>query len=641
MRHNLSRFTSSCILFLLCVPSVFSQFLTTAVSRHEWGISDPSRIEVAQVSVIRGANGDTLLIYALRDSIPALPEPKIQEKTPDTIGKFYVISDFAYSQVNTLCGVFDTFEGKPSSSNAGLAETKDGDRVLNLAFDRRDKGYCGLWIQLFNSFDPVQDRVYLNAKPYAALSFWIRGMTGRESFTLKVADARWIQKEDAVAIGDVGSFVRGGKIDTCWRPAVIPLNKIPAVINRAQLASFVFEADSSAKGRVELKTLALCMDSATIPPLVKATAPLSPDGTQKAIWVWNTKTIAVNRETEHLFVDFLVRQHFTEVFLAIPYEQGAATETGSMPVNRAVLSPIVSLLHAKGIRVHALIGDRNFALPQWHSYATSTVENIIRFNAESKRLERFDGIHLDVEPYLLPGFNSPRHGKILEGYLGLLSKVSDQARRAKLIFGADIPFWYSEPDEFTRRINTIQFGGSAKPIYQHVLDIVDNVAVMCYRTTSSGLDGVVAHSLGEIRYAQQAGKTVFVGLETGPVSDERILTFRGTPRLNDVNSLHGNHLFLIPTVDSLRFYQVSENQLGDFIKFFRALSNGRQTIYHWTTNSSVSVPGAKLSFETLGAEQFRLVMRETLLELGQYKSFAGFAVHHYDSYRILLGSSVH
>jgi hypothetical protein len=312
-----------------------------------------------------------------------------------------------------------------------------------------------------------------------------------------------------------------------------------------------------------------------------------------------------------------------------------------MPVNRTVLNPIISLLHAKGIRVHALIGDRNFALPQWHSYATSTVENIIRFNTESKQPERFDGIHLDVEPYLLPGFNGPRHGKIMEGYLGLLSKVSAQTRRAKLIFGADIPFWYSEPDEFTRRINTIRFGGIAKPIYQHVLDIVDNVAVMCYRTTSSGLDGVVAHSLGEIRYAQQAGKTVFVGLETGPVTDERILTFRGAPRLNDVSSLLGNHLFLVPTVDSLTFYQVSENQLGNFAKFIRAQSNSRQTLYHWTTTSSVFVPGTKLSFETLGAEQFKRVVRESLLELGQYRSFAGFAIHHYDSYRILLESSGH
>jgi hypothetical protein len=275
----------------------------------------------------------------------------------------------------------------------------------------------------------------------------------------------------------------------------------------------------------------------------------------------------------------------------------------------------------------------------WHSYATSTVENIIRFNRESKPSERFDGIHLDVEPYLLPGFNGPRHTEILEGYLELLLKVGAQAHRAKLIIGADIPFWYSELDEFTHDVSTIRFRGITKPTYQHIIDNVDNVAVMSYRTTSSGMDGIVAHSLGEIRYAQQAGKTVFVGLETGPIFDERVLTFRGRPHTGDINSQQGEHLFSIPSGDSLKFYLVSENQLKDFAAFVRSLSINQKTFFHWTTDNSVSVPGVRLSFATLGIKEFNRTMRETLLDLGQYKSFAGFAVHHYSSYKILLDSS--
>jgi hypothetical protein len=638
-RTSFSRIVSSCILLFFGFSPATSQFLTATISRHEWGIHDPSRIQVAQVSVLHGNSGDSLLVYALLDSLPPPSMPHILEMSPDTSATYCVLSDFAYSEVNILGGVFDTFQQDPSSANAKLADTKDGDRALSFAFNKGNQGYCGLWIQLFNSFDPPQDRAYLNAKLFAAICFWIRGTTGREILTLKLADAKWVQREDAVSVGDVGSFLQGGRIDTSWQAAVIPLDKIPASINRAQLGSLVFEADSAQEGRVELKSLVLSMNRAGNPPFSRAGAPLRLDGAHKAIWVWNTKAIAESRENERQFADFLVQQHFTEVFLAIPYEPGEATETGSLPVNGAILNPIVAQLHARGITVHALIGDRNFALPEWHAYVTRTVENIIRFNVESIPSERFDGIHLDVEPYLLPGFNGPQHQKILEDYLELLSKVSDQAHRAKLIIGADIPFWYSEPDEFTHGVSTIRFDGITKPVYQHILDIVDNVAVMSYRTTSSGMDGIIAHSLDEITYARQVGKTVFVGLETGPVPDERILTFRGTPRIADLKSENGNHLFLVPVGDSLTFYLASEGQLKDFARYLQSHSINQQTIYDWTTNNSVSVPGTRLSFAALGVGRFSQVVEETLLDLGQYRSFAGFAIHHYSSYKKLLETS--
>ena len=109
---------------------------------------------------------------------------------------------------------------------------------------------------------------------------------------------------------------------------------------------------------------------------------------------------------------------------------------------------LIGKIHASNIRVSALFGDKSWALPAWHSFVLSTVKNVGRFNAESAPAERFDGIHLDVEPYLLPGFNGPRHDEFLKDYLTMLSDVCDEAHRSHLTVGADIPFWYGEPDEF-------------------------------------------------------------------------------------------------------------------------------------------------------------------------------------------------
>ena len=637
--HFLPTVFISCALLLSNAVPAFSQFATTHISRREWGLKDPSRIEIVQVSVVKGEQGDSLLIYALRDTLPPAGPLRVVGRAPEGSGNYYVVSDFAYSQMNTLGGLFDSFQRAPSSSSAELTKTKDGDRALRLAYDKQKAGYCGLWMQLFNSFDAPANRVYLDSRPFSALSFWIRGETGREHITLRMADARWVQREDAMPIGDVGGFISGGRIDTTWREAVVPLDQIQTSINRAQLGSVVFEADSVGEGGVELKTLALCKDWIHTPPLKRAIAPEWSYGSQKAIWVWDTKSIISNGQGKSQFVDFLVQHNFTEVFLAIPYEPGAAAQSGSLPITHGALDSLIGALHSRSIRVDALLGDKNFALPEWHRYVVGTVRNVERFNSTAHDSERFDGVHLDVEPYLLPGFNGPRHQEFLDDYLVMLSEVRDQAHSSRLTLGADIPFWYSEPDEFTHTVSTVRIQGAEQPVYQRILDLVDNVAVMSYRTISSGTDGVVAHSLDEMTYAQQVGKTVFVGLETGPIADEQILTFRGRPQTGAIGSSQGDHLVMIPSGDSLAFFLFAGNQAQDFQASLRSatLSHGR--IYHWSTNSSTTVPGTKLSFAALGVPEFNRTMKETQLELGQFKSFGGFAIHHYTSFRRLLDSA--
>ena len=57
----------------------------------------------------------------------------------------------------------------------------------------------------------------------ATISFWVRGDQGGEEILLKVADDVWEAREDAVPIGEIGRFVPGGRIETEWQQAVVPL----------------------------------------------------------------------------------------------------------------------------------------------------------------------------------------------------------------------------------------------------------------------------------------------------------------------------------------------------------------------------------------------------------------------------------
>jgi hypothetical protein len=478
-------------------------------------------------------------------------------------------------------------------------------------------------------------RAYLDARSFVGLCFWVRGESGGQNLKIKVTDGSHLQKDEALSIGRIAQYVAGGAIDSVWRLAIIPFDKFPAGADLRTLGSILIEPDSVWRGYLELKTLALCKDSKQTPPFSKAEPPTLLERAGKATWVWNTASICHDPSAVKTFVRYLKEEGFTEVFLGLPVRAGHVNMDGSIGIDRAMLAPLVGTLNDNDIQVHALIGDKNFALPEWHSFVMHSIDNIIRYNQESPPKERFSGVHLDVESYLLTGFNGPRKEQILENYLELISSVSDRVHKSKLTVGADIPFWYGLPDEFTHDEDLIRFRNRTKSPYEHILDIVDEVAIMSYRTFASGIDGIVYHSLDKLVYARQIGKKVYVGVETGEVPDEQIVTFRGEH--SDAKEVAPSmfHLFGIQRQDSLSLFLTTGAQCNDFLKRLDSLGVDRRTVLHWASDRASEVPGTKLSFATLGRKKLNQVFLESITELGQYASFAGFAIHHSESYRKL------
>ncbi|MHB8055021.1 MAG: hypothetical protein ACYDH3_07230 [Candidatus Aminicenantales bacterium] len=102
------------------------------------------------------------------------------------------------------------------------------------------------------------------------------------------------------------------------------------------------------------------------------------------------------------------------------------------------------------------------------------------------------GIHLDIEPYLLRGFNTRKRGDIFTNYVRVLSEAAGLARSARLEFGADIPPWFDSINEYSGDVLMATLDGRTKPVYEHVIDICVQVTLMDYRTASSEVNGTVA-----------------------------------------------------------------------------------------------------------------------------------------------------
>ncbi len=150
------------------------------------------------------------------------------------------------------------------------------------------------------------------------------------------------------------------------------------------------------------------------------------------------------------------------------------------------------------------------------------VDTIIRFNRSAPADQRFDGIHIDNEPYLLAGWDLPVvRAQILDEYLELNARAQRAVTaEGGLEYGVDIPFW---------SMGDATFQGVRKPASFHILDLVDNVGIMDFRNVAVGNDGIIAHARALLTFGNSTKAKVFVGVETSPVAQVGLpkLTFDG------------------------------------------------------------------------------------------------------------------
>lgn len=612
--------------------------LSTPVLGHDWEISDWATIRRGQLSIVHANKGDELHLYDLSISLPADTPLTVVSQRPEFSGNCFQVSSFDVGNTNRLGGFFSAFQKEPSSARASLQESPDGRRGLTIDYLRTSAGFCGVWTHLFDFKLPATQRRYFDATPFSLLTFWIRGKTGSERILLKASDARWERLGDAQPIGELSSFLSQSAIHSTWQQVKVPLSQFPHQLNRRELAGLVFEPTGTGSGQVQIKDLAFC---ATPSPLPRLSPPagnqtnLKPR--QTALWVWNTSEILASKERQEDLLRFLAAQGITRIFLQLPEGMSRRSAPGEITVDSEKLRPFLAKLNRAAVTVSALDGFKNYALPEWHDGVLRTIENVIRYNRESEPSERFSGIHYDVEPYLIKGFSGPRRQVFLHGYLELLEKIAHKTQQSQTQFGVDIPFWYDAADGPTGKPVPIVFRGVAKPASEHVIDLVDEVAIMDYRTAAYGADGVIAMAQDELVYASKQGKQVLIGLETTELPDEELIEFSGVPA-SDLQDKVPNTRFLVlvPDKNAAMLHLVSPSDWLALRRKLEGLNTDLSSLLWWPIRNATFVPGHKLTFARLGTGQMQQTMTEAQSEFSRFSSFAGFAVHDYLGYRRLL-----
>jgi hypothetical protein len=588
--------------------------LSSEIDLADWDLEVPEDVGYLSIGILHKKNGDELVVYDVRAKKPVIEQPpKPQSRIPPISGDAFILDDFHRGIPNRLGGYFSSILRAPSESIVTIDETPDGRRSLCFTYNQMSPGFSGFWIHLFDLKKTPVERIFLDATPFRYITFSIKGQEGEESLVLQVADYSWEKKEDSLKIGDVGQFLPSGKIQKSWQQAWIPLEKIPERITRTELASLVFLAKPG-KGKVYIGDVAFTTERDVPLPEPETKKAFRPSS-NKAMWVWNTIDLLGDEEEQMRLVDFCGQNGITELFLQLPYQLEAKKEKKEILWDRSLMAELLSRLHDNRIKIHALDGDPRFALRQWHEHVLATIESVIQYNKSAHPEERFDGIRYDNEPYVLPEFSGVQKASIIEQYMELLCLSNEKATAAGLDFGVDIPFWFDQKNEFFEPI--AQFRG--RPLTQCILDIVDNIGIMDYRTTAYGADGVVAHAMGELEYASIKKKDVFIGLETTVLPDETLLEFwqgRGP-----------SHISLQKREGTKALLQWVPAPKDAGSKGAMILSRQKKTF----------VSAGKITFAGRSVRELSDVMKSAEIEFQDYPGFYGFAIHDYSGFRALIG----
>lgn len=220
---------------------------------------------------------------------------------------------------------------------------------------------------------------------------------------------------------------------------------------------------------------------------------------QKATWLWNT-TLIVDSTTDIL--QFAASQQINTIYLQI-----------NKDLDISQYQRFISAASAQHIMIEALDGAPSWALDQDRDQLQDTLQWITSYQQASSATEQFGGIHIDIEPYLLPNWTKEQ-ATIVAQWQRSVQMITATAQALHLPASADIPFW----------LYTLNTPDSHSTLSQWMIDQYDSLTVMAYRDSGAAIDDVAQAQLSE---ADTAGKDMYIGVETNPSSEGDHISFYG------------------------------------------------------------------------------------------------------------------
>ncbi len=267
------------------------------------------------------------------------------------------------------------------------------------------------------------------------------------------------------------------------------------------------------------KTIACSLITLTLTFVTTSADPGEKNRQLRAMWVWSTRTIAMNDVERMKFLDGIAAAKITDVFLFLRADDYTAIE----PALRKLLVKLRQL----GIHAWGMEGWRGyFSDVEGPVGLYRAADAMIVFN--QRNAVRFIGFHSDIEFHddqadgkirfhnglaeskLTPTQHADRDG-ILTEWLSMHATLSSKARAANITYSAAIPSWL---DDYEGEPLTAIHEGARKDLMHHLMLIVQDYVIMSYNTNPAN---VIRRISSELTYAdslRERHPRILFGMET-------------------------------------------------------------------------------------------------------------------------------
>ncbi len=294
----------------------------------------------------------------------------------------------------------------------------------------------------------------------------------------------------------------------------------------------------------------------------------------RAMWVWDARAITDQVKRAELLA-FCREKQISLLFVDV----GSIFAEPSIAARKPLVTPdqladFALAVHEAGMKLDALDGDAPWSRSQNHGAAVGRLEKALAFNqARRTKNEKLDGFQFDIEPHTLKGLavGSGEWKQVLGEYLDLVSSLTGVVKKEAPDFDLGFAIPYWWDDE-NPGANDVVWKGATTPAVYHLMDTIGSLP---------------SSHLAIMAYRDQAG-----GADGSIAHSEQEMSYA--------------------------------DKQDPAVRIFV----GQET---------ADVPGEpkKTTFWQEGGEALNQAVAEIETTLDSHKTFAGVAIHHYDSYRKL------
>jgi hypothetical protein len=199
----------------------------------------------------------------------------------------------------------------------------------------------------------------------------------------------------------------------------------------------------------------------------------TPPALVHGVWVWKSPIVLGMPQSAEALLEFCRSEGINEAYVSFSERSAGAEENQ--------LAHLIGLLHNSNIQVEALLSSTDADEPGKHRETLLRhVQEIVEFN-QNHPADRFDGIHLDIEPQQRPENKGTGNLRFLPDLADTFRAVRAIAERAGMTVNADIQSKLLKGDLDERKM---------------LLSSVPRVTLMMYELSSPG-DGESAGQKAE------------------------------------------------------------------------------------------------------------------------------------------------